>query len=144
MFGCSHPFPFWVHPFALFCTHRKRPVIKGSKKKSCNKKRRHHDKRLPLLFFNKLMFVTVGGRPGLAFRRAVATNGNRPPSSLPRPLLFYAGGGPSLNTRPTCEGGVVRQKKKMRPKLDVPHAWRGCSGVGKIQPPNGKRAPHMW
>ena len=25
MFGCSHPFPFWVHPFALFCTPRKRP-----------------------------------------------------------------------------------------------------------------------
>lgn len=84
MFGCGHPFPFWVHPFALFCTHRKwpwlylvvsgittlvlsyrkRPVTKDSKKKSCNKKRRHHDKRLPLLFFSKLMFVTVGGRPG--------------------------------------------------------------------------------
>lgn len=58
MFGCGHPFPFWVHPFALFCTHRKRPglylvvsgittlvlsyrkrpVIKDSKKKICNKK----------------------------------------------------------------------------------------------------------
>lgn len=54
--------------------------------------------------FNKLTFVTIGGCPGLAFRRAVATNGNSPPYSAPRPLLFYAGGGPSLNTRSTCEG----------------------------------------
>ena len=100
MFGGSHPFPFWVHPLALFCTHRKRPVIKGSKKKSCNKKRRHHDKRLPLLFFNKLTFVTVGGRPVLAFRRAVATNGNRPPLFIAQAASFLRRGRPFIEYVP--------------------------------------------
>lgn len=122
MFGCSHPFPFWVHPFALFCTPRKRPgrylvayrQFSGNESASNQRlqEKELQQKKTPsrqassITLFNKLMFVTVGGRPGLASRRAVATNGNSPPFSLPRPLLFYAGGGLFFNTNLAPEGGV--------------------------------------
>jgi hypothetical protein len=69
-FGCI-PLPYsaplgsglgciWLHSDRLPAT--KRPVIKGSKKKSYNKKRRHHDKRLPLrgqFFYSSGIIVSI-------------------------------------------------------------------------------------
>ena len=46
--------------------------------------------------FTTLTFVTVSGRSGLAFRRAVATNGNRPPA-LHCPGRFFSTPGAALH-----------------------------------------------
>lgn len=91
-----------------------------------------------LTFFIELMFFTVSGaRPGLYPVGAPSQLAILPPIPHPWQPFFDAGGGPSLNTRPTCEGGVASVGNHDAGFIYALHMRRGitrlCQLVGKNQ-----------